>query len=112
MSQITTDDFKKIDIRVGTVVNVKEFAKAKIPAYKLLIDLGEEIGTRQSCAQITDLYKKEDLIGKQVVCVVNFPPKQVADFSSEVLVTGFVDKKNRVVLAMPDQDVENGLKLM
>ena len=110
MAQINWKDFERIEMRVGTIVNVKDFPKAKVPAYKLLIDFGNDIGIKNSSAQITDLYKKEDLIGKQVICVMNFPAKQIANFDSEVLTTGFATDKG-VVLAALEQDVENGLRL-
>lgn len=110
MAQINWKDFEKIEIRVGTIVNVKDFPKAKVPAYKLLINFGDDIGIKHSSAQITDLYQKEDLIGKQVICVMNFPAKQIANFDSEVLTTGFTTDKG-VVLAALEQDTENGLRL-
>lgn len=104
------DDFLKLDIRVGTVVNAKVFEKAKKPAYKLEVDMGEEIGIKKSSAQITDLYTPEDLIGKQVLAVVNFPPRQIADFMSEILVLGTYSEGG-VVLIKPDKPVKNGDKL-
>lgn len=106
----TFDDFMKIDIRVGEVVRAEVFEKAKKPAYKLWVDFGEEIGTKQSSAQITQLYSPEKLIGRQVLGVVNFPPRKVADFSSEVLVLG-VYAEQGVVLIQPDQPVKKGDKL-
>lgn len=110
MAQITWGDFEKVDIRVGTIVKVDDFPEARKPAYKLLIDFGK-YGTKKSSAQITRLYKKEDLLGKQVVCVTNFPPKQIGNFVSEVLTTGFVLDNGDVVLAIPERKVPNGLKL-
>ena len=107
---IEFEDFTKIDIRVGTIVEAKVFEKAKKPAYQLKIDFGNEIGIKKSSAQITQIYSKEDLIGKQVLAVVNFPAKQVADFMSEVLVLGTYSKEG-VVLVVPDKKVENGDKL-
>ena len=108
---ITWQDFEKVDMRVGTVVNVEDFPKARNPTYKLTIDFGP-LGIKKSSAQITKLYKKEDLINKQIIAVVNFPPKQIADFISEVLVLGVVlDNKEEVVLIKPDNKVENGLRI-
>jgi len=110
-SQITFSDFLKVDIRAGTVMSAEDFPEAKKPAYRLKIDFGKEIGTKQSSAQITRLYSKQDLIGKQVVAVVNFPPKQVANFMSEVLVLGFVLDNDEVVLLEPERDVPNGKRM-
>lgn len=107
---ITFDDFLKVDIRVGTIIKAEVFEKARKPAYKLLIDFGEEIGLKKSSAQITALYKIEDLKDKKILAVVNFPPKQIADFISEVLVVGTYSKDG-VILAVPDKDAENGDKL-
>ena len=106
---VTFDDFLKFDIRVGTIIKVDDFPKAKKAAYKLEIDFGE-LGIKKSSAQITELYQKNDLIGKQILAVVNFPPKQVADFLSEVLVLGVYSKKG-VVLIEPNMPVNNGDKL-
>lgn len=106
----TFDDFLKLDIRVGKIIEAEEFKNAKKPAYKLKLDFGSELGIKKSSAQITENYKIEDLIGKQVLAVVNFPPRQIADFMSEVLVLGTYSKSG-VVLIKPDIDVEIGDKL-
>ncbi len=104
------EDFAKLDIRVGEIEKVEFFDKAKKPAYKLWVDFGEEIGIKKSSAQITKCYKEEELIGKQVLGVVNFPPRQIADFMSEVLVLGIYSSKG-VVLIQPQQSVNKGDKL-
>jgi tRNA-binding protein len=106
----TFQDFIKLDIRVGEIVQVEFFEKAKKPAYKLWVDLGDEIGIKKSSAQITECYKKEELIGKQVLGVVNFPPRQISDFMSEVLVLGTYSAQG-VVLIQPEQPVKKGDKL-
>jgi tRNA-binding protein len=110
MSHITWDDFAKIDIRVGTIMEVNDFPKAKNPAWQITIDFGES-GIKRSSAQITHLYDKESLIGKQVVAIVNFTPKQIANFFSECLVLGIYTDKKEVVLLTPDRPVENGWKI-
>lgn len=102
-------NFEELDIRVGTVVDVKDFEKAHKPAYQLWIDFGK-LGIKKSSAQITTLYQKEELIGKQIIAVVNFPPRQIADFFSEVLVLGVYNQAG-VVLLKPDRKVENGEKI-
>lgn len=106
----TYEDFLKLDIRVGRIIEVEDFPKAKKPAYKLKIDFGE-LGIKTSSAQITKLYKKEDLYNRLVVCVVNFPPKKIADFVSEVLVLGVDDKEENVVLLQPEREVKVGNKV-
>jgi tRNA-binding protein len=111
MHIIEWDDFSKIEIRVGTIIAVDDFPKARNPAYKLIVDFGEEIGVKKSSARITDLYGKDDLLGKQVVGVVNFAAKQIGPFMSECLITGFHREDGAVVLAVPDQKVGNGAKL-
>ena len=106
----TFDDFMKLDIRVGTIVDAKPFEKAKKPAYQLQVDFGEAIGIKKSSAQITEQYAAEELVGKQVLAVVNFPPRQIANFMSEVLVLGTYSEGG-VVLITPDKAVKNGDKL-
>ena len=110
MPTIEWQDFEKIDIRVGTILEVSDFPKAKKPAYQLTIDFGE-LGIRKSSAQITHFYEKQELIGRQVMAVVNFPPKQIANFFSECLVLGVYTDKKEVVLIGPDRKVANGWKL-
>ena len=107
MDNITWDDFEKLDIRVGTIMEVTEFPKARNPSYQLRIDFGS-LGIRNSSAQITNFYNKENLTGRQVIAIVNFPPKQIAHFFSECLVLGIYTDKKEVVLIGPDRKVENG----
>jgi len=111
MEQISWDDFSRVELRVGTIVKAEEFPEARKPAYKLQIDFGEEIGIKKSSAQITDFYTVQELAGRQVVGVVNFPARQIGPFMSECLVTGFIQDDNSVVLAVPDKEVPNGSKL-
>jgi tRNA-binding protein len=111
MSEIQWSDFERVELRAGRVVSAEAFPEARVPAYKLLIDFGPDIGRRKSSAQITDLYDAEDLVGKQVVAVVNFPPKQIGPFMSECLVTGFQREDNKVVLTTVDSEVPNGARL-
>ena len=111
MNSISWADFEKVELRVGTILSAEEFPEARKPAYILKVDFGEAIGIRKSSAQITDLYGIEQLIGKQVVAVVNFPPKQIGPIKSECLVTGFYNSDGKVVLAVPDKDIENGARL-
>ena len=106
----TIEDFDLLDIRTGTIISAEPFPKARRPAYKLTIDFGDEIGIKRSSAQITDLYDIDGLIGRQVMAVVNFPPRQIADFMSEVLTLG-VKTEGGVALIVPDMKVPNGLRL-
>ncbi|AAS94512.1 tRNA-binding protein [Nitratidesulfovibrio vulgaris] len=108
---ITWDDFEAVEIRAGTVVRVEPFPEARIPAWKVWVDFGNELGVLKSSARITHLYAAEDLMGRQVVGVVNFPPRQIGPFRSEFLVTGFVQADGSVVLAVPERPVANGVRL-
>jgi tRNA-binding protein len=108
---ITWDDFEKIDMRTGTIIEVNDFPKARKPAYKLTIDFGEEIGLKNSSAQVTTHYKKEDLLNCKVIAVINFPPKQIADFISECLVLGVYDENKDVILLQPERTVQNGMRI-
>ncbi|MGD8426957.1 MAG: tRNA-binding protein [Balneolaceae bacterium] len=111
MDIIEWRDFQKVDIRVGTIIEVTDFPEARNPAYILHVDFGNDIGVKKSSAQVTDLYSKEDLHGKQVIGVVNFPPKQIGPIMSECLITGFRREDGKVALATPDIEVPNGAKL-
>lgn len=108
---ITYDDFEKVDIRIGTIIEVEPFPQARKPAFKLKIDFGEKIGIKKSSAQITKHYTPETLLGRQVAAVVNFPPRQIGPFMSEVLTLGFPDEEGGVVLIGPSLKVPNGGKL-
>jgi len=107
---IDWNDFEKVDMRVGTIISVEDFPKARKPAYRLTIDFGA-LGIKQSSAQIKDLYAKEDLLNKQIIAVVNFPPKQIANFISECLVLGVYADDNSVVLLQPERKTANGMKI-
>jgi tRNA-binding protein len=111
MNTIDWQDFEKVELRVGTIIDVQDFPEARKPAYKLRVDFGKGIGVKKSSAQITDLYSKKDLLGKQVVAVVNFPVKQIGPFMSECLVTGFHREDGAVILATPDINLQNGARL-
>ena len=108
---INWDDFEKLDMRTGTIIDVRDFPAAKKPAYQLWIDFGPELGVRRSSAQITTHYQREDLLQRQVIAVMNFPPKQIANFISECLVLGVYDEKNAVILLQPARSVRNGQKV-
>lgn len=107
---ISWSDFEKVDMRIGTIISIEDFPEARKPAYKLKIDFGE-FGIKQSSAQITDLYSKEDLLNKQIIAVVNFPPKQIANFLSECLVMGVYAEDNSVVLLQPERKTTNGMRI-
>ncbi|WP_422364002.1 tRNA-binding protein [Pyruvatibacter mobilis] len=111
MSDLTWDEFERVDLRVATITAAEPLEGARRPAYKLTLDVGPEIGIRHSSAQLTALYAPGDLVGRQVICVVNFPPKRIAGFKSEALVTGLYRDDGAVVLIAPDSPVPNGAKL-
>jgi tRNA-binding protein len=112
MAEIEWSDFQKVELRVGTIVEVHDFPEARNPAFKVTVDFGSEIGIKKSSAQITDLYAKENLLGRQVLAVVNFPVKQIGPMMSECLITGFHREDGAVVLAMPEGKVPNGARLL
>lgn len=112
MTTITWDEFTKVELRVGKVISAKLFPEARKPAYILEVDFGEELGIKKSSAQVTHLYQPEELVGKLVVAVVNFPKKQIGPFMSECLVTGFHNEKGEVALCVPDHPVPLGAKLL
>jgi len=111
MAEINWQDFAKVELRVGTIVQADTFPEARKPAYRLIVDFGDDAGVRPSSAQLTDLYKPEDLLGKQVLGVVNFPPKQIGPCLSECLVCGLIQDDGSVVLAVPDRPVADGCRL-
>tara|TARA_R100000306_G_scaffold43694_1_gene42008 strand:- start:110 stop:445 length:336 start_codon:yes stop_codon:yes gene_type:complete len=110
MNNLSWEDFQKVEMRVGTVIDVQEFPEARKPAFQLLIDFGKELGTKKTSAQITALYDRDELLGKQVIAVVNFPKKQIANFMSECLVLGAVNG-DEVTLLQPGKPVHNGLRI-
>jgi tRNA-binding protein len=112
MQHIEWDDFQKVQLRVGTIVGVEAFPEARKPAWILRVDFGADVGVKKSSAQITDLYGRDELLGKQVIAVVNFPPKQIGPLMSECLVTGFHREDGAIVLAVPDSNVPNGARLI
>ena len=111
MSDIAFDDFLKVDIRVGTIVDVQAFPEARQPALKLWVDFGQDIGVKKTSAQITERYDQAELVGRQVAAVVNFPAKQIGKFMSEILVLGFPDGEGQVIMIAPDRQVPNGGRL-
>lgn len=111
MKQITWQEFEQIELRAGTIIAVEDFPEAKKPAYKITVDFGPEIGVKKSSAQLTTLYSKAELLGRQIIGVVNFPPKQIGPMRSEVLITGFYKEAGAVVLAIPERQVPDGAKL-
>jgi tRNA-binding protein len=112
MEPLSWDEFQRVELRVGRVVSAEVFSQARKPAYVLRVDFGPELGTRKSSAQITEHYRPEELVGRLVVAVVNFPPKQIGPLMSECLVTGFHDAQGAVVLCVPERDVPLGTRLL
>ena len=112
MNNITFDEFKKVEIRIGTIIEVEKFLDAIKPAYKLKVDLGKDMGIKESSAQITDIYSEKELIGQQVLVVVNLFPKKIGSFISECLITGFYNNEQKVILAVPHKQVDNGSLLL
>jgi len=111
MEHIEWEDFSKVELRVGTIIQARNFPEARKPAYQLYIDFGPDIGTLKSSSQICDHYSTEELPGRQVIAVTNFPPRQIGPIMSQCLVTGFYDAKGQVILAVPDKPIPNGSKL-
>jgi len=111
MGLITWDDFERVELRSGTIIAVEDFPEAKKPAYRITADFGKDLGVKKTSARITELYKKDDLLGKQIIGVVNFPVKQIGPFMSEFLLTGFYDENGNVILAVPDRSIRNGASL-
>lgn len=111
MKEISWDDFLAVELRVGTVTQVEDFPEARKPAYRITVDFGPEIGTKRTSAQVTALYSKDELLGRQVLGVVNFPPKQIGPVRSEFLLTGLYREDGAVVLAVPERPVQNGARL-
>jgi len=109
--EISWDDFQKIDMRSGRIINVEDFPEARKPSYKITVDFGPYIGQLKTSAQLKNTYSKEELLGRQIIGVVNFSPKQIANFMSEFLITGFVNENNKVFLAIPDKEITNGTPL-
>lgn len=105
---ITREDFEKVDIRVGKIIEINDFPEAKVPSYKMLIDFGSEIGVKKSCGRYLQNHKKEEMLGKQVLCVVNFPPRQIGPAISEVLTLGVYDQEGNAVLILPEREVQLG----
>ncbi|MCH9045783.1 MAG: tRNA-binding protein [SAR324 cluster bacterium] len=112
MEQITFDEFQKVNIRVGRITRVEDFPKARQPSYKIWIDFGPELGERKSSAKLTQLYSKEALLGRQIIAVVNFPRRQVADFMSDVLILGAMVDDETVVLLQPEREVPVGVRML